>query len=104
QHYVRGDRAGERDRLFAIGRLSDDVDVRLRLEDAAQPLSEDGMIVGDQHPDLFHSLLPPCGPTLGWDPQLYCRPLLRPARATQLRPNEASPFLHAREAEVASPG
>ena len=41
----------QRQRLLAVGRLADHLDVVLQVEERPQPLAHDRVVVGDQHPD-----------------------------------------------------
>ena len=49
------------DRLVAVGCLADDVDSVLELEERAQPLADDGMVVDHEHADRLSQGRPPGG-------------------------------------------
>nr|BFE85522.1 hypothetical protein GCM10020093_081230 [Planobispora longispora] len=51
QEHVRGERLHQVHRLGPVTRLSHHVEVVLQVQEGAQPLSDDRMVVGDQHPD-----------------------------------------------------
>ena len=51
QHHVRPQRRGPGHRLGAVAGLTDDLELGAALEDAAQAVPDDGMVVHDQQPD-----------------------------------------------------
>ena len=60
-----GARLGGGQRLAAVGRLADDLDVVLEVEEGAQALAYDGVVVGDQDADHPRHLEPHRGPLAG---------------------------------------
>ena len=51
EHDVGGELLGLDDRLFAVLGLGDDVDALFRVQDHVEPAPEQGLVVGDHHPD-----------------------------------------------------
>jgi hypothetical protein len=52
QKHVRLNLAGQPDSLFAVGGLADHMKIGFRFQQLAQPVPEDGMVVGDQNADF----------------------------------------------------
>ncbi|GIH25855.1 hypothetical protein Aph01nite_41650 [Acrocarpospora phusangensis] len=50
QDHVRLQAPGLGDRLHAVGGLTDDLHVRLRVQNQAEPGPEEVLVVGDEHP------------------------------------------------------
>jgi hypothetical protein len=51
QHHVGAQPAGQRDCFDAVDRLTDHLDVALGLQDQAEAAPDQGLVVGDEHPD-----------------------------------------------------
>src|SRR3989304_3728810 len=57
QHNIRLEGLRHTQRLEAICRFANDIDVRLPRQEHAEPFTEEGVVVGDEHPDLVHKSL-----------------------------------------------
>jgi hypothetical protein len=55
QHHVGPQPAGQLDRLDAVDGLADHLDVGLGLKDEAKAAPDQGLVVGDEHPDPSHA-------------------------------------------------
>ena len=62
---VGAERAADVDRLEAVGRLADDLDVLGRREERAEPLAQERVVVRDHDPNGGHGAAPPSGPAPG---------------------------------------
>ena len=61
QDDVRVQGFGHGDRLRSVGRLAEHLELRVALEDPAQPVTHDRVIVDDQEPDRTHDSDPAGG-------------------------------------------
>jgi hypothetical protein len=61
QDHVGPEPAGQFDRLHAVDRLADDLDVVLGLEDQPEAAADQGLVVGDQDPGGRHAGYVPSG-------------------------------------------
>src|SRR5918995_251984 len=62
QDHVRLERFGEREGLPPVARLAYYLEVGRGEEQGTQPVTEVGMVIGDELPDLLQGYVPPCKP------------------------------------------
>ena len=83
QAHVGPQSSCQRDRLAPVGRVPDDLDIRLRVEDHRQAGADELLVVGDEHADDH------CPPARGRTAETV-QPLPGPGPASRVPPSSAA--------------